>query len=190
MASDLKWRFGFGWGTVFVFAIGLLLLFGTDGPMRILGAVIALASGGYGISQYRKWNSSPWRQVHFRGMMLYSGIAGRHAERASAGDRPYDQLAACRELALTVVGPGKEANVDAMIEVLAQEQGRYLASLLRPRTGVLFKDLDPLRRDKILAEVEQLEFGPQLVLCNIIENTYGVEQAAHYAFAICSGDAH
>lgn len=190
MASGLKWRAGFGWGTVILLMAGLLLVFSTEGVLRVFGGLMALVSGGYAFAQYRKWNSSPWRQVHFRGMLLYSQIAGRHAGLAQQEDRSFDKVAACRELALAMTGPGREANVEAMIDTLVREEGTYFARLLRPRVDVLLESIEPSKREEFLEKVKQLKFGPDLVMCNIVENSYGEEEAARYAYAICSGRAH
>ena len=189
MASNLKWSMGFGWATVLSLALGLWLLIDGTGTLRLFGGLIAIVGGVYAVTQYRKWNSTPWRRLHFRGMLLYSRIVGRHSARGQGQQRDFDIVAACRELALAMTGPGKEVNVDAMIQALMQEKGRYLSQLLRPRAPEFFGGAEVSKVESLLKRVEELEFGPDIVMCNIVENTYGEEEAARYAFAICSGDA-
>ena len=45
-------------------------------------------------------------------------------------------------------------------------------------------DLDPAADHMIVEKVRDLEFGPVLVIGNIVENTYGGEEATRYVVAL------
>lgn len=130
-----------------------------------------------------------WQPVHKKAMMAYAAIAGREQGRAQVEGRAFDHVAACRELALLMCGQDKAENVHAMICTLVAERGGYLATLLREHAQALHPGWTPGLLDRICAKISEKGFGPQLVICNVIENTYGRLEAARYAIALVQGKA-
>jgi hypothetical protein len=190
MATDLKWRTGFDWGSVLLLATGSLTALLASGWLRLVGLVLGAISAAFMLFQYRKWNTPGWPAVHFRAMLAYANVAGAESGRAQAEGRPTDRVAACRGLALLMCGADKAANVEAMIETLQAERGRYLVSLLRRHASDLLPSADATKFEQVLSDIGRAEFGPQLVICNIVENSYGELEAARYALALIRGDAY
>ena len=191
MASDLKWRTGFGWGFVFVLLATLILAIFASGWLRWAALVLALLAALFMVAKYRMWNAKGWTSVHYRGMLLFSGLAGLESGRAEAEGRPLDRVAPCRELALNLYGPGFEV----MFEKLQREEGSYLASLLEQHKSDLFPGAEEAEEadeafGRIVSEVrEKAQLGPELVICNVVENEFGSLEAARYALAMIEGEA-
>ncbi|MCH7708335.1 MAG: hypothetical protein IH884_07580 [Myxococcales bacterium] len=190
MASDIKWRSGFGWGTVTAVVLPGTLALASTGFLRWLATVAALFAGVFAIYQYRKWNTDGWPKIHYRAMLLFASLAGTESRRAEAGGRPFDQRAPCRELGLKICGAGREANVDAMIDELQREKGAYFVSLLEKHESDLFPKANTESMRAVLSGVGKVEFGPSLVICNIVENSFGSLEAAKYVLALLQGHAH
>ena len=87
-------------------------------------------------------------------------------------------------------GPGRETNVDAIIDALECEKGSYLASLLERHETEIFPESDGQAFQAILAKARKVEFGPSLIVCNIVENSVGSLEAAKYVLALLDGWAH
>ena len=190
MASDLKWRTGFGWGSVAALTGGLGLAALSAGAGRLTGVVIILLALAFVATQYRKWNGEPWRQLHFRAMLAYARISGLQQAGAQAQGTPFDVRTACRELGLLLCGPDKSAAVDVMVESLAEEQGAYLADLFERHCSTAVPTLPPSERSKLADRLRGVTLGPQLVVANVLENTHGPLEATKYAVALLNGDAH
>jgi hypothetical protein len=189
MASDLKWRMGFGWGPVILALGACLVAWMVPGIPRWLGIGIATGASAYMFHQYRRWNRPGWRLVHFRAMLAYSGIAAREQSAARQSGRVFDLAGACTQLALLLCGEDKKAVVDAMIVELTRQQGAFLAGLVERHSGVVLQGAPfDLRRD-ITSGLRSVRLGPQLVIASVIENTYGGAEAARYAVALVTGDA-
>jgi len=190
MASDLKWRAGFDWGSVILLLAACLVGIFATGVLRWVAVAVAVLALLFMIAQYKKWNGAGWPSLHWRGMLLYSSLAGLESGRAEAERRDFDREAACRELALKMCGPGKEANVDGMIASLCVERGSYLVSLLQEsRRQLALSPAQDAELERRLDGLSETELGPQLVICNVIENTYGRPEAARYALALVEGRA-
>jgi len=130
-----------------------------------------------------------WQPIHKKAMLAYAAVAGRQQAHAQIEGRPFDHVAACYELALLMCGQDKSENVRAMIAALVAERGAYLAILLREYAPQLLPEWTPGLLDKVCAQVSEKGVGPQLVVCNVIENTYGRLEAARYAIALIQGKA-
>ena len=189
MASNLKWRAGFGWGSLALFLISAIAGVLADGLPRVVGICLAVLAGGFMVYQYQKWNSKGWPSLHWRAMLLYSTLAGLEMAKAKAEGRDFDRVAACRELGLRMCGSGKELNVEAMLDALLEEEGSYLASLLSDYRSELLPDGSEEDIESMLDATRRIVFGPTLVICNVVENTYGRAEAAHYAYALVRGRA-
>lgn len=184
MFYDLKWRFGFGW-----FSVWLLILFvanvnSTTGFLKIVLILFSAITFFYMVYKYRKWNGSDWRKIHFRGMLLFSQLAEMEMATAKDERRDYDLKEVCRQLGIGICGKDKEINVNAMIEELYEENGGYCVRLIETFCP------DHLILSDTLKLASKIDFSPQLVMCNIIENTYGEEEAIKYIEALICGKAH
>jgi hypothetical protein len=189
MASDLKWRTGFGWGIIVLAASAGVAAWLVAGVSRWLAIAIALASVGYMLYQQRKWNRRGWQQVHFRAMLAYSGIAGREHAIARRSAREFDLHEACRQLGLLLCGDDNRAAVEAILRDLTTSQGAFLVGLVERHAAEILPGAPlELRRD-VTARLRGVHFGPQLVIASVIENTYGGAEAALYAVALVTGDA-
>ena len=189
MASNLKWRTGFGWGAVVMFVLGICLAVMTSGVTKWGGILLSLLSLLFSSYQFWKWNSSPWRKVHFRAALVYASLAGTEVARARASGDEFNEVNVCRELALALIGREKELNADAMIAALLQEQGAYYVRLLRPHIRQFLPNANDNEIESILNSINNGGFGGDLVVANVIENTYGEDEAARYAFAIFTKEA-
>src|ERR1700720_869945 len=122
-------------------------------------------------------------------MLLYAQISGLEARRAERENRSFNKIEACGTLALTMInGKWRYASVEAMIGGLS-EQGDYLADLLKQFGTRAAPKLGSETISLMAERLRLIEFGPHLVIGNIIENTFGGEEAARYAIALASGKA-
>lgn len=190
MATDLKWRTGFDWGSVFLLIVSCLIGIFVTGILRWSALAVLLLVVLFMVAQYRKWNGAGWPSLHWRGMLLYASLAGLEAGRAREEGRDLDRESICRTFALKMCGPGKEAEVDAMIAALREERGSYLVSLFREqrRQLTLSSDQDA-ELERRLDSLAEIELGPKLVICNVIENAYGSPEAARYVLALLQSRA-
>ena len=189
MASELKWRMGFGWEPVLVAAC-------LRSCLRSLRPALhggwrwwwLLARPATPLYRYRKWNGRGWRRVHFRAMLAYSSIVRREDALARQAGRPFDVRVACSALGLLLCGEDKVAAVEAMLEELDRYEGAFLAGLVeRHAAEVLPGASVELRRD-VTARLRAIRFGPELVIASVIENIHGGAEAARYAVAVAAGD--
>lgn len=118
MASDLKWRAGFGWGTMAILGLIATLAALSSGLLRWLAFGAAMLASLFAVYQYRKGNANGSPKVHYRAMLLFASLAGSETQQAKAEGRPFDQRATCRNLAIKMCGPDRAANDDAMIQEL------------------------------------------------------------------------
>jgi hypothetical protein len=189
--SGLKWRAGFDWVVVdlLVAAIAGAILLG--GAVRIAALSAALLILLFASYRWRRWNGRGWPQLYYRAMLLYAQISGLEARRAERENRASDKIAVCRTLALTMIlGGWRDASVEAMITSLVSEQGDYLADILRQFGATVAPRLDGHTISLRAERLRSIEFGPQLVIGNVVENTFGGEEAARYALALATGKAH
>lgn len=189
MASDLKWRMGFGWGAVLFLICSALAALLFTGVARLMAIAAVFLTVAFTVHQYRKWNGAGWRQVHFRAMLAYSGIAGREHATAHQAGEAFDIRRACSRLGLLLCGEEKTLVVDAMLSELASVQGGFLAGLVERHAEEVLPGAPLELRTEIVAQLRALRFGPQLVIGWVIENTYGGIEAARYAVALVTGDA-
>ena len=187
MASDLKWRMGFGWETILLLVCSSVAAIVSTGASRWLALCVALGAGAHAFYHYRKWNGRAWRKIHFRAMLAYSGIVGR--EQAFAGQPgPPDVRSTCSALGLLLCGEDKRTAVEAMLAELDRYEGAFLAGLVeRHAAEVLPGASAELRRD-VASRLRAIRFGPELVIASVIENIHGGAEAARYAVAVAAGD--
>lgn len=188
MASELKWRMGFGWEPVLVFAFGTVSAFLWTGFTRWLGVAVAAGAAAYAVYRYRKWNGRGWRQVHFRAMLAYSNIARREDALALQSGRPFDVRVTCSALGLLLCGEDKVPAVDAMLKELDRYQGAFLAGLVERYAAEVLPGASAELRHEVTARLRAVRFGPELVIASVIENIHGGPEAARYAIAVAAGD--
>ena len=139
--------------------------------------------------KYYIWNVTPWRKVHFRGMLIYAALSGVENSIAQNEGRDFNKINACRDMALYMCGPDREIFVNAMIEELRKEKGKYFSNLIKQYSSIILPEISQDNYKEIIDACNIMDFNPQLVIGNIIENTYGGEEATHYAIALLSGKA-
>ena len=76
-----------------------------------------------------------------------------------------------------------------MISELVVECGAYFADLIEKYGTQAAPKLDTKTIHLISDKIRELEFGPQLVIGNIVENTFGGHEAARYVIALVTGKA-
>ena len=188
MASELKWRTGFGWDPVLVFACAILAaVFGT-GFTQWLAVAVAAGAAAYAMYRYRKWNGRGWRQVHFRAMLAYSNIVRREDALSRHSGRPFDVHVTCSALGLLLCGEEKVTAVDAMLKELDRYEGAFLAGLVERYAAEVLPGASAELRHDVIARLRTVRFGPELVIASVIENIHGGREAARYAVAVAAGD--
>ena len=190
MASSLKWRTGFGWPSLLLFLLFLVMAIVFGGVARIVFIVLTVFSGTWLGYKFYTYNGSPWRRLHFRGMLLYAECAGKEIGQSGIEGRTFNLINACRDMALLMCGNEKELFVRAMIEELVKEKGDYFAQLMESYHTMVLPKATAEQVSNIIETVRKIDFCPQLVIGNIIENTYGSEEAARYAVAVVTRQAY
>ncbi|HEY6361881.1 MAG TPA: hypothetical protein VIX63_12290 [Vicinamibacterales bacterium] len=188
MASQLKWRMGFGWEPVLILACAAVAAVVWTGFGRWLAILAVVVVGGYLVYRYRKWNGRAWRQVHFRAMLAYSGIAGREDVMARQTGRPFDVRRACSSLGLLLCGEDRQAVVETMLAELDRYEGAFLAGLVERHAAEVLPGASLEVRSAVIARLRAVRFGPELVIASVIENIHGGAEAARYAIAVAAGD--
>ena len=188
--SRLMWMAGFGWVAVAVLAVPGITAILASGTARIIALSATFVIFLYNVYRWRRWNGRGWPAIHSRAMLLYAQIAGREAGLATQENREFSKVDACRFLALAMVsGNWKQASVDEMIDRLESLQGGYLADLIERFGTKVVPKLDKDTAALVTELLGRAEFGPQLIIANIIENTFGGEEATRYAMALARGKA-
>lgn len=117
-------------------------------------------------------------------MLLYAAIAAKETVDAKRANREFSHVQACRELGFALTGKGREANVEAMISALQCEKGHYLAALFVRHAQKLLPKAGVEQVSNFSNVLGRVELGPQLVIANVVENTYGSLEAARYSLAL------
>jgi hypothetical protein len=71
-----------------------------------------------------------------------------------------------------------------MIFALQREQGSYLAALFEKHARELLPKADVEQVSNFSNVLRRVELGPQLIVANVVENTYGSLEAARHALAL------
>jgi hypothetical protein len=188
--SRLRWRAGFGWIAVTLLVITGAMAALTGGIVRVFAVAAALLILLFTIYQWRKWTKRGWPQIHHRAMLAYAQIAGQEAVRAEQENQKFSKTGACRSLALAMVhGKWQQASIDVMISALEVEGGAYFADVIEKYGVEANPRLDAEAIHAIGDKVRRLELGPQLVIGNIVHNTFGGKEAARYVIALATGKA-
>jgi hypothetical protein len=188
VASDLKWRMGFDWEPVVVFACAVAGAVLSSGASRWMALAVAAGAAGYAFHRYRKWNGRAWRQIHFRAMLAYSGILGREQAVAREAGRPLDVRRTCSALGMLLCGEEKRIAVEAMLSELDRYEGAFLAGLVERHAAEVLPGASAELRREVTSSLRSMRFGPELVIASVIENIHGGAEAARYAVAVAAGD--
>jgi hypothetical protein len=188
--SGLMWRAGFDWVVVDLLvaaSVGAIFL---EGALRIAPASVALLILLLAFYRWHRWNKRGWRQLHHRAMLLYAQILGLEAGRAERENRTFIEVDACRKLALAMIrGRWRDASVEAMISGLVSDQGDYFVDILRQFGAEAAPKVNGETISLMAERLRSIEFGPQFLIGNVIENTFGGKEAARYAIALATGKA-
>lgn len=76
-----------------------------------------------------------------------------------------------------------------MVNALEQEKGLYLIKLLQENIKYVLPNIDKIMLNNLFDIAHKLDLCPQLVIANVIENTYGPVEATKYALDILTGSA-
>ncbi|WP_434132134.1 hypothetical protein KIAC18_003945 [Sporomusa sphaeroides] len=190
MVSDLYWRMGFGQIHAGLLIISLIATFYSKGTFRFLFAAVAIILLIFAWYRYQRWNGTPWRKVHGRGMLLYASCAGLEQAKATSEGRRFSIENACYDLAEKMCGQDKILEVMTMIGDLQDEQGLFLQDLILTNFHYVAQKSSPDSIHALAQAAESVKFGPHLVIANIIYNTHGPHEATRYAIALLKGDAH
>lgn len=189
MSSSLYWRMGFGWTTVFFLVILLIGIISFKGVPKGISIALFILVSSYACYRVYSWNGSPWRRVHGRGMLVYATCAGSERATSLEENRDFSSELACYQMAIQICGANKEMEVSMMIGELSGEKGSYFANLIA-RFG---KDVDARLTDDAIEALtditRKIDLCPQLIIANIIENTYGQLEATRYSIAVLTGKA-
>ena len=128
---------------------------------------------------WRHHNSDPIRSIHNKAMRIFAHYAGLEMAAAKRDGREYDVSVPCQQMALDMCGADKKENVKVMISELQDELGAYFLEILS--SGYVTTTPDLINR----ASVDKM--CPQLVIANIIDNTYGRETASIYVLGLFTG---
>lgn len=165
----------------------------SEGALRGVLAVLAVLGTLLLAFRYYQWNGSPWRRVHFRAMRVFAYLAGQEMGRSDRQGTQYDLNGVCHRLAVVLCGaegrPDRQLSVEAMMDALSLEEGEYLAKLVSQQASKLLPTLTAQQIETLVKPLRAMELCPQLVIANVIENTFGEEEAARYALAILQGSA-
>ncbi len=189
MVSNLYWQFGFGWYHTIIMFSCIFFTYYLKGVPRGIFLTLSAFLIIFSLYRYYRWNNRPWRKLHGRGMLLYARYAGIEEAMSTREQRPFSVVIACTAMALDMCGVHKEPHVSTMVTALEEEKGLYFMHLIndyRQRIDCNISDLDLA---EILESVIKVKMCPQLVIANIIENTYGAAEAAKYVIALSRGDA-
>lgn len=181
MVSDLYWHMGFGWTSVILLICSIIGAATFPAPGQGLFGLVAIIAIIYMFKSYRNWNGTLWKQSHGRGMLLYRLFEKTENSQSKKEHRPFSMRNACYMMAEKMCGEEKSLEISAMIDYLQNVQGNYLRDLILSY---------PVRDFQYIADAaSKIKFCPQLIIANIIQNTYGPEEAAQYAIALATGKA-
>lgn len=183
--SPLKWRLGFGWPPILGTAAGLAGAEMISGIVGWVSAALGLLFAAYAAGQYWKWNSAPWRRVHFPAMLAYAGIAGMETGRSKQEGREFSRSIACRDLATVFEGTDGAKIVDE----LEAEPGSYLPELFARRQEELVPGLEAEKVAKVVGGLRGLVLGPRHVIAKVVERRHGEAEAARYVLAMLKNEA-
>ena len=188
----LSW--GFSWIPVLLTAVFSFAGHSTSGFLSWLLYGLAMLSVLYIITQYRKYNSSPWRKVHFPGMMIYAGLAGDESGLAQREDRPFNPQTPCNKLAVMWLGDIEGHTAMAMLTMLDDGIESYLTGILENNRSVVLDKVPVEKQEEafqyMLEIVSKIKLGPEAVFCKIIDKTYGSSEAARYCLALFRNKAN
>jgi hypothetical protein len=155
-----------------------------NGVLKWIAIVLAVFTFLLMLTRYNRWNGAGWRKVHGRAMLAYASLAGEEMALSRQEGRQFNPENPCRKLAYRLVGYGKQNEADAMVNALVLEQGQYFSHLISLYGHEVEPRLSEQQLMKLQEVTDQFEIGPQLVIGNVIENTFGGEEATKYVMAI------
>jgi hypothetical protein len=190
MGTNLKLLYGVGSPLLFTLFIILVLAVISDEEPRIIFILLSIFWGTLIGYMYYTWKSSPMRYIHFRGMQIYSSAVGSQAGISEIQGRPINKAAACLEMALQICGREKYDFVNEMLDKLKIEKGNYFKDVLQNNYKIAFPNATDREILSHIRQMEQMDFGPTLVIAYIIEKSLGEVQAVRYISALKRGELY
>ncbi len=190
---NFAWTLGFGWIPIILSVTFAFLGYKINGFLSWLLYGMALLSVLYMIAQYYKYNSSPWRKVHFPGMIIYAGLAGDEAGQAKREGRPVNRYNPCEKLAEIWLGVAEGRTALKMLTMFDNGIQNYLTGILEQNRSVILDKIPEEKQDEafqyMLGIVSEINLSPQVIFCKVIEKTYGSAEAARYCLALFRNQA-
>ncbi len=184
---------GFSWMPILLTTIFAFMGHKTNGFLSWLMYGLALLNVLYMIAQYYKYNSSPWRKVHFHGMIIYAGLAGDESGQAQREGRPFNHYNPCEKLAEMWLGVDEGRTVLKMLTMFDKGIQNYLTGILEENRSVVLDKVPEEKQDEafqyMLRIVSEINLSPQVIFCKVIEKTYGSSEAARYCLALFRNQA-
>jgi hypothetical protein len=188
--SGLMWRAGFGWTVIALLVVASVGAIFLAGALRIAAVGVVLPISFFAIYRWRRLNKRGWPQLYYRAMLLYAEISRLEVERAERENRMFDKVDSCRALALAMIrGKWRKVSVEAMISGLVSNRGDYFVDILRQFAAEAAPKVNSETISLMAERLRSIEFGPQLLIGNVIENTFGGREAARYAIALATRKA-
>lgn len=187
------WTLGFIWIPV---VLTVAFAFGgnkTNGFFSWLLYGLALITLSYIMMQYYKYNSSPWRKVHFPSMIIYAGLAGDEAGQAKREERPFNHYNPCEKLAEMWLGVAEGRTALTMLTMFDNGIENYLTGILKQNRSIVLHGMIEEKKDEafqfMLGVANKFKLCPEVIICKIIEKTYGSAEAARYLLAFLENKA-
>jgi len=130
-----------------------------------------------------------WQPIHNKAMNIYYWITEKESETAQKEGRNFDKEKAIRELAFELCKWEGSLDYQSMMEELTEKRGRFLAELFKTYSDELSREHSEEEINNFLESINPNAFGPQLVVCYVIDKTYGRDEACSYALEILTGKA-
>jgi hypothetical protein len=189
MASKLYWRTGFGWMSITILMVSVLLWTYSGSALRIIAMLLTAIVAIYMLTQYQKWNGQPWARIHYRARLVFARALGTEMNVAEAEGSAPDAWNACRMLYREYHRLSTAEELETSIQYLQVQEGCYLADLLdEHRDEILLSDVD-LKPEELVSKVRSVARPVDLVITQLVEDYHGRREAARYVMACVTGRA-
>lgn len=188
MKLQISWFLGFGWVSIIAlvfFGVAINLL---TGPIVWLMYVPFLVVALYMTVRFRLFTMHPWRRVHGRAMLKFSGLAEKEYEAAKLAGRDYDVARPCRELLHAMF---EQPGVETASLLNDAERKLYYKGLVKEFPEIFLKSFassDPQTVfNQINKDIDASELGPDILIAKDVELKYSRKEAATYLQSLMLG---
>lgn len=187
--SRLYWMLGIGWPSVIFLTLIIVLSSFANGWVLWFYMIILALFFVLVIYRVYRWNGSPWRRIHFRGMLVFSSLAGKESAESRIENREYDiKIPIYRMLHIMSYKHGKELAEEIYDDIEVNGSDIYYHILDKHIRG-LRPDLSDFDIIMLLHEASKSAISPYLALACLIEKKYGSMEAAKYVLALINKEA-